>query len=72
MRNKKPDVNYRLDNNPFPMKRGKPGIEVYQFTDDLQNALLCPINAVLRALQDDLVALDANAREADDDAAEFV
>ena len=43
-----------------------------QVVDDLKESFLCAIDAVLGSLDNDTIALDATAREADGDAAEIV
>ena len=43
-----------------------------QVVNDLKESLLCAIDAVLGSLDNDTIALDATAREADGDAAKVV
>ena len=43
-----------------------------QVVHDLKESFLCAIDAVLGSLDNDTIALDATAREADGDAAEIV
>jgi len=47
-------------------------LSTYQISNDLKDAFLGAINALLRPLQHDLVALDPCAREADDDPAKLL